>query len=91
MTDASLRSNVFCNVFFRPVYPTFTIGKRRDIYYGILEKVARILSAMKESGQAARETVWRIAVESWLRSRDYIKPNIKTKLSPDFSSFLARE
>jgi hypothetical protein len=50
-------------------------------------KVERILSAMKQSGQAARESAWRIAMESWLKSRGYIK----TKGSPNFPSFLAHE
>jgi hypothetical protein len=46
---------------------------------------------MKQSGQAIRESAWRIAVESWLRSRGYIRPHIKTKVSPNFSSLLAHE
>jgi hypothetical protein len=49
------------------------------MYDSILEKGERILSAMKQSGQAIREPAWRIAVEYWLKSRDYIEPQIKTK------------
>jgi epoxyqueuosine reductase len=56
-----------------------------------LEKLESILSAVKQSGQAFRESAWRIAVESWLKSRGSIKPQIKTKVSPNFSSFLAHE
>jgi hypothetical protein len=49
------------------------------------------LLAMKQSGQAIRESAWRIAVESWLKSRGYIRPQIKTKVSPNFPSLLAHE
>jgi hypothetical protein len=79
-------------VFFEAgIRPTFTRRKRREIYDSIIEKVERILLAMKQSGQAIRESAWRIAVESWLKSRGYIRPQIKTKVSPNFSSFLAHE
>jgi hypothetical protein len=79
-------------VFFGPdVKPEFNRRKRREIYDRIMEKVERILSAMKESGKTVREFAWRIAVESWLKSRGYIKPQIKTKVSPNSSSFLSHE
>jgi hypothetical protein len=79
-------------VFFEVgIKPTFKKRERREIYDSIIEKVERILSAMKESGQPVRESAWRIAVESWLKSRGYIKPQIKTKVSPNSSSFLAHE
>ena len=81
-----------CQVFFQlGIKPKFTRRQRREIYDSIMEKVERILSAMKQSGQIIRESAWRIAVESWLRSRGYIRPQIKTKVSPNFSSFLAHE
>jgi hypothetical protein len=81
-----------CQVFFEAgIKPTFTTRKRREIYDSIMEKIERILSAMKQSGPAIRESAWRIAVESWLRSRGYIRPQINTKVSPNFSSFLAHD
>jgi hypothetical protein len=60
----------------------------REIYDSMIDKAERILSAMKESGQAIRESAWRIVVESWPNSRDYIKPHIKRKVSPNSSPFL---
>lgn len=87
-----LNGRTSCQVFFEVgIKPKFKKRQRREIYDSITEKVEKILSAMKESGQAIRESAWRIAVESWLKSRGYIKPHIKTKVSPNFSSFLAHE
>jgi hypothetical protein len=87
-----LNARTSCQVFFEVgIKPTFTRRKRREIYDSIMEKVERILSAIKQSGQTIRESAWRIAVESWLRSGGYIRPQIKTKVSPNFSSFLAHE
>jgi hypothetical protein len=87
-----LNDRTSCQVFFQAgIKPTFTRRKRREIYDSIMEKVERILSAIKQSGQTIRESAWRIAVESWLRSGGYIRPQIKTKVSPNFSSFLAHE
>jgi len=81
-----------CQVFFQAgIKPIFKKRQRREIYDSIMDKVDRILSAMKESGQAIRESAWRIAVESCLKTKGYIKPHITTKVSPNFSSFLARE
>jgi len=65
--------------------------ERREIYDNIMEKAERILSAMKESGQAIRESAWRIAVESWLKSNIYIKPHIKRKVAPNSSPFFIHE
>jgi hypothetical protein len=87
-----LKDRTSCQVFFEGrIKPKFSRRERKEIYDSIIEKVERILSAMKQSGQAVRESAWRIAVESWLKSRGYIKPRIKTKVSPNFSSFLAHE
>jgi hypothetical protein len=87
-----LNGRTSCQVFFEVgIKPTFKKRQRREIYDSITEKVEKILSAMKQSGQAIRESAWRIAVESWLKSRAYIKPHIKTKVSHNFSSFLAHE
>jgi hypothetical protein len=87
-----LNDRTSCQVFFEVgIRPTFTRRQRREIYDSIMQKVERILSAMKQSGQAIIESAWRIAVESWLRSRGYIRPHIKTKVSPNFPSFLSHE
>jgi transposase InsO family protein len=87
-----LNGRTSCHVFFEPnIKPAFNKRERREIYDSIAERMERILSAIKECGQAVRESAWRIAVESWLKSRGYIKPHIKTKVSPNFSSFLAHE
>jgi hypothetical protein len=87
-----LNHRTSCQVFFQVgIKPKFTRRQRREIYDSIMEKVERILSAMKQSGQTIRESAWRIAVKSWLKSRGYIKPHIKTKVSPNFPSFLSHE
>ena len=46
---------------------------------------------MKTSGRPTIESAWRIAVESWLKSRGHIKPRTKPKVSPNFPSFLSHE
>jgi len=61
--------------------------ERRDIYDMIMDKAERILSAMKQSGTAIKETAWRIAVESWLKSRGFIKVHINQKCHPILSLF----
>ena len=87
-----LNGRTSCQVFFEPgMKPTFNRRKRREIYDSIVEKVERILSAMKISGSPAIESAWRIAVESWLKSRGYIKPRTKPKVSPNFPPFLSHE
>jgi len=65
--------------------------ERREIYDMIMERAERILSAMKQSGKSVREAAWRIAVESWLKSRGFIKVHINPKVSPNFTSFLAHK
>ena len=78
-----LNGNTSCQVFFAPTHkPVFTKRERREIYDSIMEKAERILSAMKQSGQAMRESAWRIALESWLRSKGYIKVYINQKCHP---------
>ena len=87
-----LNGRTSCQAFFAPsLTPVFNRRQRREIYDSIMERVERILSTMKQSGQAVGESAWRIAVESWLKSRGHIKPHIKTKVSPNFPSFLAHE
>ena len=72
-----------CQVFFAPTHkPVFTKRERREIYDSIVEKVERILSAMKQPAQTAGELAWRIALESWLRSKGYIKVYINQKCHP---------
>jgi hypothetical protein len=83
-----LNGKTSCQVFFESGNrPAFTKRERREIYDSIMERVQRILSAMSQSGQAARESAWRIAVESWLRSKGYIKVHINQKCHPVLPSF----
>jgi hypothetical protein len=78
-----LNGRTSCQVFFESANkPAFTKRQRREIYDSIMEKVERILSAMKQSGQAIRELAWRIALESWLRSKGYINVHIDQKCHP---------
>jgi hypothetical protein len=87
-----MKGRTSCQVFFEAgIKPVFNKRERREIYDSIMEKAERILSAMKESGQTISESAWRIAVESCLKTKGYIKPRITTKLSPNFSSFLTHE
>jgi hypothetical protein len=81
-----------CQVFFAPAdKPAFTKRERREIYDSIMERIERILSTMKQSGQSVRESAWRIAVESWLKSRGFIKVHINQKCHPILPPFLAHE
>ncbi len=81
-----------CQVFFESANkPVFTKRERREIYDTIIEKVERILSAMKQPAEAIRGLAWRIALESWLRSKEYIKVYINQKCHPILPSFLAHE
>ncbi len=87
-----LNRRTSCQVFFGSANkPVFTKRQRREIYDCIMEKMERILSAMNQSGQAVRESVWRIAVESWLRSKGFIKVHINQKCHPILPPFLAHE
>jgi hypothetical protein len=79
-----------CQVFFAPANKSvFRKRERRMIYDIIMERTERILSAMKQSGKSVREAAWRIAVESWLKSRGFINVHTNPKVSPNFISFLA--
>jgi len=83
-----LNGRTSCQVFFEPTNrPTFTKQSRREIYDWVQERFERILSALNQSEQAVRESAWRIAVESCLRSKGYIKVHINTKVSPNFTPF----
>ena len=67
-----LNGRTSCQVFFESANkPVFTKRERREIYDSIMEKAERILSAMQQ--KTIREVAWRIALESWLRSKGYIK------------------
>jgi hypothetical protein len=77
-----------CQMFFVPTdKPAFTKRERREIYDIIMDKVERILLTMKQSRQDVREAAWRIALESWLRSKGYIKVYINQKCHPILSLF----
>ena len=83
-----LNGKTSCQAFFESGNrPAFTKRKRREIYDWVMERVERILSAMNQSGQAVRESAWRIAVESWLRFKGYIKVHINQKCHPVLPSF----
>jgi hypothetical protein len=91
-TRPCLNGKTSCQAFFESGNrPAFTKRKRREIYDWVIERVERILSAMKQSVQAVRESAWRIAVESWLRSKGYIKVHINQKCHPILPLFLAHE
>jgi hypothetical protein len=65
-----LKGKTSCQAFFDSGNrPTFTKRERRGIYDWVMERVERILSTMNQSDQTARQSAWRIAVESWLRSK----------------------
>jgi hypothetical protein len=83
-----LNGRTSCQVFFGSTNkPIFTKRERRGIYDWVMERVERILLTMNQSGQAVKESAWRIAVESWLRSKGYIKVHINKKVSPNFTPF----
>jgi transposase InsO family protein len=87
-----LNGRTSCEAFFVSTdQPVFTKRERREIYDWVMERVERILSTMNQSGQAVRESAWRIAVESWLRSKGYIKVHINQKCHPISPPFLAHE
>jgi len=87
-----LNGRTSCQAFFESSDgQVFTKRERREIYDCIMERMERILLALNQSGQAVRESAWRIAVESWLRSRGFIKVHINQKCHPILPPFLAHE
>ena len=87
-----LNGKTSCQVFFEcGSRPTFTKRERRGIYNWVMERVEKILLAMNQSGQTVRESAWRTAVESWLRSRGYIRVHINQKCHPILPLFLVHE
>jgi hypothetical protein len=87
-----LQGKTSCQAFFSSgEKPVFSKLERREIYDILLERVERILGSMNEWGKAARESAWRIAVESWLQSRGFIKVHIPKKCHPILPPFFAHE
>lgn len=85
-----LNGRTSCQVFFEPGHkPAFTKKERREVYDCVMDKTERILLAMNQSGEGIRESAWRISVESWLRSKAYIKVHINKKCHPISPHFLA--
>ena len=79
-----------CQVFFHSGNKlSFTKRERRDIYDSLMEKVEWILTAMNQSGHAAKESAWRIVVEFWLQSKGFINVHINRKVSPHLIHILA--
>ena len=79
-----------CQVFFHSENKlSFTKRDRRDIYDSLMEKVEWILTAMNQSGHAAKESAWRIVVEFWLQSKGFINVHINRKVSPHLIPILA--
>jgi hypothetical protein len=89
-TRPCLKGKNSCQAFFESsIRPVITKRKRREIYDWVQERTERILAAMNQSGQAVRESAWRIAVESWLRSKGHIKVYNNQKCHPILTPFLA--
>jgi len=87
-----LNGKTSCQLFFGSTNkPKFSKRERREIYDIIMEKAERILSAMNQSGQPIRESAWRIAVESWLKTKGLIKIQINQKCHPILPPFLSHE
>jgi hypothetical protein len=85
-----LKGRTSCQVFFESTHKqTFTKRERREIYDCVMEKAEKILSAMTQIGQAVRESAWRIAMESWLRSKGFINVYFSQKCHPISPPFLA--
>jgi hypothetical protein len=83
-----LKGRTSCQLFFESANkPAFSNRERREIYDSIMEKEERILSAMNQSGKSIRESAWRIAVESWLKARGFIKVQLNQKCHPILSLF----
>ncbi len=87
-----LKGRTSCQVFFGSANNlVFTKRERREIYDCVMEKTERILSVMNQSAQAVRESAWRIAIESWLRSKGFINVHFKQKCHPILPPFLAHK
>jgi len=87
-----LNGKTSCEAFFASAdRPAFTKRERRGIYDWVMERVERILSTMNQPGQAERESAWRIAVESWLKAKGFIKVYTNQKCHPILPHFLSHE
>jgi hypothetical protein len=72
-----------CRVFFNGRDRIkFNKRERRNIYDLTMELANSIFNKMKEKGKNAFESAWRIAVETWLRSKRYITVSINGKVLP---------
>ena len=87
-----LQGKTSCQAFFSlGEKPVFSRWERRKIYDILMERVERILASMNQFGKIARESAWRIAVESWLQSRGFIKVHTHKKCHPILPPFSAHE
>lgn len=87
-----LNGRTSCQLFFESANkPAFSKRERREIYDRIMKMSESILSAINRSGKEERESAWRIAVESWLKSRGFIKVHINPKCHPISSPSLSHE
>jgi hypothetical protein len=85
-----LHGRTSCEAFFVSAdRPTFTKRERRGIYDWVTERMERILSTMNRFGQAEIESAWRIAVESWLKAKGFIRVHINQKCHPISPHFLS--
>jgi hypothetical protein len=81
-----LNGKTSCQAFFSLAQrPVFSKLERRAIYNIVLARVEKILMSINQFGKSAREAAWRIAVESWLQSRGFIKVHIPQKVLPNFT------
>ncbi len=78
-----LQGKTSCQVFFPSEgRAVFSRLERREIYDNLLERVERILGSISTYEKAARDSAWRIAVESWLTARGFIKVHTSEKCHP---------
>ena len=71
-----------CQAYWQSARPTFAKRERREIYDCLMEWVGSILASLNKSDLMARQAAYRIAVESWLRSKGCIRVREGQKVSP---------
>ncbi len=85
-----LKGRTACQVYWgSDPKPAFAKRERREIYDCLMERAGRILLSLNQQGPLAKEAAWRIAVESWLGSKGYIRVHTNQKVSPYLPSVLA--